>query len=224
MDLSIVVLLLFATVVGVFVVMGALHLERERTRGLEAAAKPLGWSFAATQPLDVIPGLERFGLFGQGRSRSITNFMAGQKDDVRAAVFDYQFTTGSGKTQSTVRQTVSYLRSETLGLPAFSVRPENVFHRIGSAFGYQDIDFPDRPEFSQRCLLRGPDEAAVRTAFPAEVTAFFEGEAKWCADGEGEELFLWRSGKRAAPAELPGMLASATELLGRFRADAHARA
>lgn len=224
MDLSIVVLLLFATAVGVLVIIGALHLERERTRSLEAAAKALGWSFAAKQPLDVIPGLERFGLFGQGYSRSIRNFMAGQKDDVRAAVFDYQFTVGSGKTQSTIQQTVVYLRSEALALPAFSVRPEHVFHRIGSVFGYQDIDFPDRPEFSRRCLLRGPDEAAVRAAFPAEVTAFFEGEAKWCADGEGEELFLWRSGKRVAPAEVPGLLASATELLGRLRAEADARA
>ncbi|HLL46957.1 MAG TPA: hypothetical protein VK399_09600, partial [Longimicrobiaceae bacterium] len=178
-------LLLVVTAVGVTLVMWSMHVEDERTRGLEEAAMGLGWSFAAKQPLDVIPGLERFGLFGQGRSRSITNFMAGHKDDVRAAVFDYQFTVGSGKSQSTVRQTVVYLRSAALGLPGFSVRPENVFHRIGSVFGYQDVDFPDRPEFSRRCLLRGPDEAALRAAFPAEVTGFFEGEAKWCADGEG---------------------------------------
>lgn len=224
MDLSIVVLLLFATVVGVLVVVGALHLERERTRGQEEAAKALGWSFAAKQPLDVIPGLERFGLFGQGYSRSITNFMAGQKDGVRAAVFDYRYTIGSGKTQSTWQQTVVYLRSDALALPAFLVRPENVFLRIGTVFGYQDIDFPDRPEFSSRCLLRGPDEAAVRAAFPAEVTGFFEGETKWCADGEGEELFLWRGGKRLDPAEVPALLASATELLARFRAEARAQA
>lgn len=224
MDPSIVVLLLLATAVGVTLVVWVLHLESERRQGMEAAAKALGWSFAAKQTLDVIPGLERFGLFGQGRSRSIANFMAGQKDDVRAAVFDYQFTVGSGKSQSTMQQTVAYLRSETLALPAFSVRPEHVFHRIGAIFGWEDIDFPDRPDFSHDCLLRGPDEAGVRAAFPAEVTAFFEGEAKWCADGQGEELFLWRSGKRLDPAEVPALLASATELLGRFRAESRAQA
>jgi hypothetical protein len=116
-----------------------------------------------------------------------------------------------------------YLRSDALALPAFSVRPENVFHRIGTIFGWEDIDFPDRPEFSHDCLLRGPDEAAVRAAFPAEVTAFFEGGAKWCADGEGEELFLWHSGKRASPEEVPALLATATELLARFRAEARGR-
>ena len=224
MEPSLVFVLLIVTAVGVMLVVWALRRERERNRGMEAAAKALGWSWAARQPLDVIPGLERFGLFGQGYSRSITNFMAGHKDDVRAAVFDYRYTIGSGKTQSTMQQTVVYLRSDALALPAFLVRPENVFLRIGTVFGYQDIDFPDRPEFSRRCLLRGPDEAAVRAAFPAEVTGFFEGDTKWCADGEGEELFLWRGGKRLDPAEVPAALASATELLGRFRVRADAQA
>jgi hypothetical protein len=221
---ALVFLLVMITAGGAMLIVWALRRERERSQGMEAAAKALGWSFAAKQPLDVIPGLERFGLFGQGSSRCISSFMAGHKDDVRAAVFDYQFTVGSGKTQSTMQQTVAYLRSETLALPAFSVRPEHVFHRIGAIFGWEDIDFPDRPDFSHDCLLRGPDEAAVRAAFPPEVTAFFEGEAKWCADGEGEELFLWRSGKRLDPAEVPALLASATELLGRFRAESRAQA
>ncbi|MEW5929732.1 MAG: hypothetical protein AB1941_19940 [Gemmatimonadota bacterium] len=210
-------LLMLGGVVGGLIAW-ALRRERERARGMEGAARALGWSWAAKQPLDAVPGLERFGLFSQGRFREITSFMAGERGGVRAAVFDYQYTIGSGRSQSTLRQTVVYLRSPALALPAFSLRPEHVFHRIGGLFGYQDIDFPDRPEFSRRCLLRGPDEAAVRAAFAPEVTAFFEGGAKWCADGEGEELLLWRSGKRADPAEVPGLLASATELLDRVRA------
>ena len=197
---------------------------RERNRGMEEAARAMGWSWAAEQPLDVIPGLERFGFFGQGHHRSIRNFVAGEKDEVRAAAFDYQFTVGNGKSSSTQRQTVVYLRSASLALPAFSVRPEHVFHRIGGVFGYQDIDFPDRPEFSRRCLLRGPEEAAVRAAFPEAVTGFFEGETRWCADGEGEELLVWRSGELAAPGEIPGLLAAGLELLGRMRPESRARA
>ena len=216
-------LLIFGAVI-VTLVTWSIHVEGERTQALEAAAKALGWSWAATQPLDAIHGLERFGLFSKGRSRSISNFMAGQKDDVRAAVFDYRFTVGSGKSQSILRQTVVYLRSPALALPTFSVRPENVFHRIGGVFGYQDIDFPERPEFSRRCLLRGPDEFAVRAAFGPEVTRFFERDDGWCADGEGEELVLWRSDTRAGAAEVPGLLASATDLLDRMRAGADARA
>lgn len=222
-------LIALATLAGVTVAMvvmvsWAKRRVRERSQGMERAARAMGWSWAAEQPLEVIPGLERFGFFGQGHHRSIRNFVAGERDGVRAAAFDYQFTVGSGKSASTHRQSVVYLRSASLALPAFSVRPEHVFHRIGEAFGYQDIDFPDRPEFSRRCLLRGPDEAAVRAAFPLGVTAFFEGETRWCADGEGEELFLWRSDKVAAPAEIPGLLAAGMELLGRLRREAHARA
>ncbi len=215
-------LLVAAAVVGL--ISWARRRVRERNRGMEEAARALGWSWTAEQPLEVIPGLERFGLFGQGHSRSIRNFIAGEKGGVRAAAFDYQFIIGAGKSQSVYRQSVVYLRSAPLALPEFSVRPENVFHRIGGVFGYGDIDFPDRPEFSRRCLLRGPDEAAVRAAFPAAVTGFFEGETRWCAEGMGEEIFLWRSGKLAAPGEIPGLLAAGMELLGRLRPGGRARA
>jgi len=40
--------------------------EKERTRVLQTAASQLGWSFAATAPLNMIPGLEQFALFNQG--------------------------------------------------------------------------------------------------------------------------------------------------------------
>jgi hypothetical protein len=36
---------------------------------------------------------------------------------------------------------------------------------IVSAFGYQDIDFGNRPTFSSKYLLRGPDEPSVRNLF-----------------------------------------------------------
>jgi len=218
------VALVVVTVAMVAMISSAKRRVRERNQGMEEAARAMAWSWVAEQPLDVIPGLERFPFFGQGHHRSIRNFVAGEKDGVRAAAFDYQFTVGNGKSSSTQRQTVVYLRSTSLALPAFSVRPEHVLHRIGGVFGYQDIDFPDRPEFSRRCLLRGPDEAAVRAAFPEAVTGFFEDEVRWCADGEGEELLLWRSGKLAAPAELPGLVSAGMELLTRLRAAADARA
>lgn len=210
-----------AAVVGGVVALGR-AMERRRAEEMRAAAEALGWSFEPEPPLDVIPGLERFSLFGQGRDRRIRSFMAGRRGDVRAAVFDYHYTTGSGKSTSHWRQTVLYLRAEGLALPGFTLRPENVFHRIGSVFGYQDIDFPDRPAFSRACLLRGRDEAAIRAAFHAGVTAFFEAHPGLCADGEGDELFVWRAAKLAKGAQVPALAGSGAELLDRLRAGAGA--
>ena len=57
----------------------------------------------------MIAWLDRFTLFSQGRSRQIKNFMYGQAQGVKAAVFDYIYVTGSGKSQQTHYQTVVYL-------------------------------------------------------------------------------------------------------------------
>jgi hypothetical protein len=60
-------------------------------------------------------------------------------------------------------------QSSLLSLPEFELRSENMFHKIGKAFGCQDINFESHPEFSKRYLLRGADEEAVRTFFTPEM-------------------------------------------------------
>src|ERR1700737_2301478 len=148
-------------VVGVY----AWKKEKERTRQLQATAAQLGWSFAASAPLNMIPGLERFALFNQGQGREITNFMYGEASGVKAAVFDYFYVTGSGKNRETIAQTVVYLEPNYLSVPNFSLRPEGLLYKIFTVFGYQDIDFGQRPEFSRQYLLRGQNEPAIRQTF-----------------------------------------------------------
>jgi len=52
--------------------------ERERTQQLQLVASQIGWNFAATAPLNMIAGLERFALFNQGHNKEIRNFMYGE--------------------------------------------------------------------------------------------------------------------------------------------------
>ena len=115
--------------------------ERERTQQLQLVASQIGWNFAATAPLNMIAGLERFALFNQGHNKEIRNFMYGETSGTKAAVFDYLYIVGYGKNRQTHYQSVVYLEPGNLSLPYFSLRPENFLHRIISAFGYQDIDF-----------------------------------------------------------------------------------
>jgi hypothetical protein len=46
-------------------------------------------------------------------------------------------------------------------MPHFALRPEKAWHKIGSWFGHQDIDFDSHPRFSSTYLLRGGDESAI---------------------------------------------------------------
>lgn len=176
--------------------------EKERTQALQLTAGQLGWSFAAGVPLNMIAGLERFALFNQGHSKEIKNFMYGEASGTKAAVFDYVYVTGYGKHRQTHYQSVVYLEPGNLNIPHFSLRPEGILTKIFTAFGYQDIDFGQRPEFSKQYILRGSDEQSIRRTFNDGLLSFYETYPGTCTDGGGNQLFVYRGGYRFQPQEI----------------------
>ena len=203
----------FIVFIGLFAAIGiySCQKEKERTRQLQLTASQLGWSFAATAPLNMIAGLERFALFNQGHGKQIKNFMYGEANGVKSAVFDYIYVTGYGKNSQTHYQTVAYLEPANLRFRQrkssswswrTSLRPEGLLYKIFTAFGYQDIDFGQRPEFSKQYILRGPDEQAIRRTFNDGLLSFYENYSGTCTDGGGNQLFIFRGGYRFQPQEI----------------------
>lgn len=186
----------------IFLVVYARQKEKERTRQLQQAAGQLGWNFLAAAALNMIPGSERFTLFNQGHNKQIRNMMYGEAGGIKAAVFDYIYVTGYGKHRQTHYQSVVYLEPGNLTVPYFSLRPEGFLHKIFSAFGYQDIDFGQRPEFSRQYILRGQDEPAIRQTFTDGLLSFYENYPDTCTDAGGNQLFIFRSGYRFQPQEI----------------------
>jgi len=188
----------------VFLVIYTRKKEKERTRQLQLAAAHLGLNFMPDAALDMIPGLDRFTLFKEGHSKRIRNMMYGEAGGIKAAVFDYIYVTGYGKHSQTHYQSVVYLESANLAVPYFALRPEHFMHKIFSAFGYQDIDFGQRPEFSRQYILRGQDEPAIRQTFNDRLLGFYESYPGTCTDGGGNQLFIYRGGYRLQPQEIEG--------------------
>jgi hypothetical protein len=209
---------ILTVVIGLFVIIGVYSWQRakERTRVLQATATQLGWSFVADAPLNMIPGLDRFALFNSGQGKRITNFMYGEASGTKAALFDYAYTTGSGKNRQTHYQSVVYLEPGNLSLPYFSLRPEGLLHKIFTAFGYQDIDFGQRPEFSRQYILRGQDEQAIRRTFNDGLLSFYESYPGTCTDGGGNQLFVYRGGYRLQPQEIQPYVGLGLEVLNLF--------
>jgi hypothetical protein len=218
MVIALVSIVFIFLIIGLVVVVAVYswQKEKERTRVLQATATQLGWSFMASAPFNMIPGLERFGLFNSGQGRRITNFMYGEASGTKAAVFDYAYTTGSGKNRQTHYQSVVYLEPASLSLPYFSLRPENFLLKIFTAFGYQDIDFGQRPEFSRQYNLRGQDEPAIRQAFNDRLLAFYETYPGSSTDGGGNQLFIFRGGYRLQPQEIQPYVGLGLEVLNLF--------
>lgn len=187
--------------------------ERERTEALRQVAAQLRWNFAETAPLNMIAGLEHFALFNSGHGKEIKNFMYGEASGIKAAVFDYIYVTGSGKSRQVHYQTVVYLEPGNLRVPYFSLRPENFLHKLITAFGYQDIDFAQRPQFSQNYLLRGQDEMAIRQVFNDRLLSFYESYGGTCTDAGGNQLMVFRAGYRFQPQEIQNYIALALNVL-----------
>lgn len=187
--------------------------ERERTQYMQAIANQLRWNFAEDAPMNMIAGLDRFALFSQGHGKQIKNFMYGEANGVKAAVFDYIYVTGAGKNRQTHYQTVTYLEPGNLRAPYFSLRPEGFFTKLLTAFGYQDIDFGQRPEFSKRYLLRGQDEMAIRQTFTDSLLSFFETYQGTSVDAGGNQLLVFRAGYRCPPQEVQNQLALGLNIL-----------
>ena len=202
----------------VVAIVWAYRVEKKRTEDLQGLANELGLPFFPTGDDSLVTALSGLHLFSQGRSKKIKNMIHGDTDEVDLGIFDYQYTTGSGKNSHTYKQTVVCFRSPQLSLPHFEMRPQSFFHSIGKAFGYQDIDFDTHPVFSKSFVLRGDDEDAVRTLFTPEVLSFFEAKTGMSVEAQGEFLLFYRGSQRTKPPEIRALMTEGFDIFALFRA------
>ncbi len=213
----------YVVAAGILIAVIALLLgrraARQRREGFTATAMQIGFSFESAGAPFSPSEVTKFHLFTTGHSKEFHNILRGRTDGKDVLIFDYRYITGGGKTQSTHQQTVAAFRLEGANLPSFQLQPENLLHKLSAVFGYQDIDFPEHPEFSRRYLLRGQNEAAVRALFSASLIDAFESlspETRWSVEGTENWLLVYRQGKRIKPAEVPQFLQQAGSIASSF--------
>ncbi len=183
--------------------------ERERTEALRGVAEAAGLSFEPKGDLAAVRSLGEVQLFARGRSGRVTNLMAGRLDAQQVAVFDYRYTTGSGKNQRNHAQTVVLLPSVKRSLPDLQMAPENPVYRLAEAFGFQDIDIDSSPEFSRRYIVRGADEAAIRAALYPGATSYFAEHEGWTVEAQSGNVAIYRADSRPKPGEVRTFIADA---------------
>ncbi len=193
----------------IFSIFWAIQQGKARQVAIKALAGHLGFEFTPACAGAPDPELAGFRLFDQGHSRRSFNILRGVLGREQALICDYQYTTGGGKSRQTHSYVVTAFQLEGRRLPRFELRPENVFHRIGQVFGYQDIDFQEDEAFSKMYLLRGEDEQAVRALFKSYVLDHFKRSGGWHLEGSDRWLIVWKSGRRPRPEELRGRLEEA---------------
>ncbi len=192
------------------------RMEKKRTEQFALISAKLKLNFFPKGSSSLFERLKTFHLFSKGRSRKIKNLMEGEANKVELAIFDYQYTTGGGEHSHTYRQSILFFRSPKLYLPGFSLRPENVFHKIGGAFGYKDIDFETHPIFSKSYLLRGDNEAAIRGLFNNKLLNFIQSQQKISIEGSGDQLIFYRNKNRVKPEEVESFMEEGFQVFDQF--------
>ena len=206
--------------VGLVVLLMHLYtkrLERQRTERMQEVALTLGYSFSETEIEPISSLLKPFYLVSRGHSHRVRNCMGGAHGKADLHIFDFRFRTGSGKNMKTWEQTVFMFISDQLGLPLFTVRPENVMHKIGSVFGYRDINFPQHPLFSRKYLLQGQNEEAVREIFSSDVLSYFEMNPGLSVEGSGNCLIIYRMSRLVQSTEMQEYISQANAFYNLFR-------
>ncbi len=201
---AVILILFFLFIIGLVVglIIYTNKKEKERTLAMQQVAQQIGWGFMPVAQPGMIPHTNYFNLFNTGHSRQTKNLIYGEINGVKAAIFDYRYTVGSGKNSHTYNQSVLYFETPRLQLPMFTLSPENFMHKFISALGYQDIDFATHPVFSKKYLLRGQNEMAIRNAFTPQVLNFYEANQGISTEGGGSQLFIYRLGHRLQPFEI----------------------
>jgi hypothetical protein len=178
-------------------------IARKRTAALTAVAPEIGFYFQGkewTGPQPTPP--PQTDLFRRGHSKEFRNIMTGSAAGLRACLFDYRYVIGAGRNRRNIVQTVAAYSKTGVTLPEFAMQPKGILQKIGEAFRHKDINFDSHPEFSRRCQLRSPDEVRTRTVFTAALLSYLEAldpKRKWCLEGAGDTLIVYRRDKKVKP-------------------------
>jgi len=127
----------------------------KRRKALEAFAADHGLAFDPDPDPTLIDRFSGMAPFDRGSDRRVSNRIHGRRGEVDWELFDYRYTTGSGKNRRTHHFGV-VVACVPLLFPRMTLRAEGLFDKVASLVGYDDINFESH-EFSSRYHVSGAD-------------------------------------------------------------------
>ena len=209
--------MIVALAVGGILTLISKYFEQGRTKKIEELARSRGFTFrpvptAADNDLPIGCYLAE-----TGRNPAVSNVLeVSRTDELHFVLFEYEYTVGYGRSRRTVHQTIARIQSPVLKLPSFLLFPETIFSKIAVVFGQTDVNFPDSPEFSDRYILRGLGEAALRAIFSPALRNALAPLDHLTIEGADDVLFIFRMGRRAKPEDLVARIEEDKKILALF--------
>jgi hypothetical protein len=210
------IVVLIIAIIGGFIAW-VIWMGKKRTQELQSIAQGLKLQFFPKGDDRIAPLLANLQFFHYGTNCKVTNLMHGRiargSKSVTVAIFDYQFRVGRNRSYTEISigedsaaisssndddteffsQTVIVLHDETIDVPRFNLRPENLMDKMGNIVGIEDINFTNFPVFSKRYRLDSDLVSDVRDLFQPNLLKFYEGH-KLCTEANGSTVVIYPFG------------------------------
>ena len=173
-------------------IVGVLLYQRHRVKAVRAWAAGTGWTYVGTDRSMV--GRWSGRPFGLGHSKRVSELVVGLFQGRSAASFSYQYTTGSGKSQSTSTYHVLALALPAY-LPTLELTPDGLGAKLAKTFGGQDIVF-ESEAFNRAWRVKAGDQKfAHDVVHPRLMERLLWGDAAGMSVRiEGTDVICWSAG------------------------------
>ncbi len=181
--------------VAALIVAGAVwawRRERERRRRFRAWAAEHGFRYDPGLRKQLLKSLSFLDRLRRGHSRRAYHVLEGAWQGRPALAFQFRYTTGSGKNQSTHWLEVFAIRLERR-FPELVLHPENFLTRIAEAFGLPDVDF-ESVEFSNAFRVSCRDKKFAYDFCNTAMMEYLLRHRKTVLELEGDVLALFAVG------------------------------
>jgi hypothetical protein len=183
---AIIVLFVVAALVAIGI---AVYLDHKRKEMWRSVATRYGLRYDSGDPLGLVDRYS-FALFGKGHSKRVSNTLHGTTGGMDVVLFDYRYTTGSGKHKHT-----HYWSALMVTLPCrgeLHIRPESFLDRIAAAVGWDDIDF-EYEEFNRAFSVTGPTKKFAYDICHAQMMEYLLQHPDHCWEIQDDRLLLYSS-------------------------------
>lgn len=197
--------LLIVGFIGLFIVIAVLgHLQaKKRREALAAWAQGIGLRYDRAKDYGFDERYPEFNCLRQGSSRYAYNICSGEYRDRHVMAFDYHYETHStdskGRRQTHHHHFSAVIVRANVRLKPLMIRSENIFDKLGSVFGFDDIDF-ESAEFSKKFYVSSPDRKWAYDVLHARAIEFLLAQPRHSIEFDARHVIAWRSGRKASPA------------------------
>ena len=184
--------------------------KAHRREDLQKLARQNSWTFTESTTL---PFLKEFNYYindswlsgSNALTGSSNNVLTGKMNGRNILVSDQIYSTGSGKNRTTHEQTLVGIELSEAQFPFMCLYPEGFMDKVFDGLTKYDIDFPNRPHFSQKYVLYGQNENQIRAFFDDRILAFYEQQPTFTTVCGGKYLVIYGN-SFLNPAQIMGQL------------------